>query len=158
MNEKNNKKYIEWNNKAEEAFVKLKKVLSEQITLIFPDFEKSFYLTTDASNIAIGGVLQQKDEYGNLRPLMFFSRKLNKAETNYSTIEKEARAIVYGLKINRTLCLGYPIIVHTDHRPLIWLLTTSNANSRIARWQSLVAKFDIKVEYIPGKKNKVADC
>ena len=57
MNGKNNKKYIEWNNEAEEAVVKLKRVLSEQITLIFPDFEKTFYLTTDASNIAIGGVI-----------------------------------------------------------------------------------------------------
>ena len=75
MNEKNYEKYIEWNKEAEEAFVKLKRVLSEQVTLIFPEFEKSFYLTTDASNIAIGGVLQQKDEYDNLRPLTFFSRK-----------------------------------------------------------------------------------
>ena len=49
-------------------------------------------------------------------------------------------------------------MVHTDHRPLVWLLTTSNANSRIARWQLLVAEFDIKVECIPGKENKVADC
>ena len=112
-------------------------VLSEQLTLIFPDFEKSFYLTTDASNIAIGGVLQKKDEYDNLRPLTFFSRKLNKAEMNYSTIEKEALAIIYGLNMYKTLCLGYPIIVHTDHRPLVWLLITSNANSTIARWQLL---------------------
>ena len=80
-----------------------------------------------------------------MRTLTFFSRKLNKAEINYSTIEKEALTIFYGLKINR-LCLGYPIMVHTDHRPLVWLLTTSNANSRIARWQLLVAEFDIKVE------------
>ena len=77
---------------------------------------------------------------------------------NYSTIEKKAPAIMYSLKTNRTLCPGYPIIVHTDYRPLVWLLTTSNANSRIARWQLLIAEFDIKVEYIPGKKNKVADC
>ena len=43
MNGKNNKKYIEWNNEAEEAFVKLKRVLSEQITLIFPDFDLSYH-------------------------------------------------------------------------------------------------------------------
>ena len=116
MNGKNSKKYIEWNDEAEEAFVKLKKVLSEQITLIFPDFEKTFDLTTDASNTAIGGVLQQKDEYDNLRPLTFFCRKLNIAEINYSTIEKEALAIVYGQKINRTLCLGI------DYTILDWTL------------------------------------
>ena len=91
------------------------KELSEQITLICSDFKKPFHLTTDASNISIGGFLQQKDDYDNLRLLTFFSRKFNKAEINYSTIEKEAIAIIYGLKINRTLCLGYLIMVHTDH-------------------------------------------
>ena len=49
-------------------------------------------------------------------------------------------------------------MVHTDHRSLVWLLIISNANSRISRWQLLVAEFFIKVEYIPGKENKVADC
>ena len=48
-----------------------------------------------------------------------FLAELNNAEINYSTIEKEALAIAYGLKINRTLCLGYPIFVHTHHRPLV---------------------------------------
>ena len=55
------------------------------------------------------------------------------------------------------MCLGYQIFVQTDHRPLIWLLTTSNANSRIARWQLIIAEFDINVDYIPGNANKVAD-
>ena len=74
MNGKNNKKYIEWNNEAEKAVVKLKRILSEQITLIFFWFwKKTFYLTTDASNIAIGGVIRQRNEYDNLRPLTFLA-------------------------------------------------------------------------------------
>ena len=135
----------------------MKKEFTQNVTLKFPDFTKPFFLTTDASNNAIGGVLQQKDDMDRLRPLSFFSRKLNKAEMNYSTIEREALAIVYGLKINRDLCLGYQIFVQTDHRPFIWLLTTSNANSRIARWQLSIAEFYINVDYIPGNANKVAD-
>lgn len=158
VNKKGNKNKIPWNHEAEVAFVTLKKVLAEEVTLTFPNLGKPFFLTTDASNIAIGGVLQQKDEDNNLRPLTFFSRKLNKAEINYSTIEKEALSIVYGLKINRTLVLGYPVFVLTDHKPLKWLMTTSNANSRITRWQLQVAEFDIKIDYIPGKSNYIADC
>ena len=109
--------------------LKLKNLLSQQVTLSFPDFSKPFYLTTDASNIAIGGVLQQTyTPINHLRPIIFFfSRKLNQAETKYSTIEREALAIVYGLKIYRPLCLEFPLIIHTDHRSLTWLLTTSNA-------------------------------
>ena len=76
---------------------------------------------------------------------------------NYSTIEREALAIVYGLNINRDLCLGYLIFVQADHRRLIWFLTTSNANSRIARWQLSIADFDININYIPGNVNKVAN-
>ena len=147
---KKNKNKITWNDEANQAFQFLKQELTQKVLLKFPDFSKPFYLTTDASQHAIGGVLQQKDSQNNLRPLTFFSRKLNKAEINYSTIEREALSIVYGLKINRNLCLGYPIYVLTDHRPLIWLLTTSNANSRIVRWQMLIAEYDIKVEYIAG--------
>ena len=49
--------------------------------------KKTFYLTTDASDIAIGGVLQQKDGYDDLRPFTYFSRKLNKAEINYKQTE-----------------------------------------------------------------------
>ena len=158
IKEQKNNRNIHWNQEAEEAFVKLKAYLSEKITLKFPDFTKPFYLTTDASNKAIGGVLQQQDEKGNLRPLTYFSRQLNCAETKYSTIEREALAIVYGLKINRNLCLGYPIVINTDHRPLTWLFTTSNPNSRITRWQMLVSEFDIEVKYVPGKENSVADC
>ena len=157
-NDKKNKRQIAWNEEAEAAFIKLKEALAEKVTLSFPDLSKSFFLTTDASNIAIGGVLQQKDENNHLRPLTFFSRKLNQSEMNYSTIEKEALAIIYGLKINRSLCLGFPIIIHTDHRPLTWLLTTSSANSRIARWQMMVAEYDIQIKFIPGKENTVADC
>ena len=158
IKEQKSRRNIQWNKEAEEAFEKLKAYLSEKITLKFPDFAKPFYLTTDASNIAIGGVLQQKDEAGNLRPLTYFSRQLNSAETRYSTIEREALAIVYGLKINRNLCLGYPIVINTDHKPLIWLFSTSNPNSRITRWQMLVSEFDIDVKYVPGKENIVADC
>ena len=157
-NEKRNKKNLQWNDEAEKAFVTLKNALAQKITLTFPDFNKPFYLTTDASDKAVGGVLQQKDENNKLRPLTFFSRKLNQSEMKYSVIEREALAIVYGLKINRQLCLGYPIIIHTDHKPLSWLLTTTSANNRIARWQMLVAEYDIHINYIPGKENKVADC
>ena len=60
------------------------------MTLIYPDFEELFfYHTTDASNIAVGGFLQQKDEYDKLRSLTLFSRELNKAEVNYNTIKKK---------------------------------------------------------------------
>ena len=56
----------------------LKQQLTQNVTVKFPDFTKPFFLTTDASNNAIAGILQQNDDMDRLRPLPFFSRKLIK--------------------------------------------------------------------------------
>lgn len=125
--------------------------------LKFPDFSRPFVLVTDASKTAIGGALQREDDNGSLRPLSYFSRQLKGAELNYSTVEREALAIVYGLKINRTLIQGYPVLVHLDHRPLRYLFFSRDGNERLARWRMSVAEFDICVEYLPGKENHLAD-
>ena len=115
---RNTRQRIEWNAEADRAFSELKQKLAENVLLTFPRFDRPFVLTTDASGTAIGGVLQRRDDHGFLRPLTFFSRALNKAELNYATIEQEALSIVYGLKVNRPLILGYEVLIQTDHRPL----------------------------------------
>ncbi|KAK4327436.1 hypothetical protein Pmani_002100 [Petrolisthes manimaculis] len=97
-NKKNNNTPLDWTPEARIAFEDLKSKLAEEVTLAFPNFAKPFMLTTDASDKSIGGVLQQKDDEGRMRPLTFFSRTLNPAETRYSTIEKEALAVIYGLQ------------------------------------------------------------
>lgn len=148
---------IDWNNEAEMSFVKIKDVISREVVLSLPDFSRPFSLTTDASDYAIGGVLQQEDDQGRLRPLSFFSRLLNKAERNYSTLEREALAIVYGLKVNRPLLLGHKVRILTDHRPLKYIFSTNSNNTRVARWRLQVAEYDIEVDYLTGKDNVVAD-
>lgn len=61
--------------------------------LVFPDFNKLFILTTDASNTAIAAVLSQ-EVIGKDRPITYIYRSFNKSEENYSTKEKEMPAIV----------------------------------------------------------------
>lgn len=70
-----------------DAFHKCKELLTNAPVLAYPDFNKPFHITTDASNIAIGGVLSQSN-----RPIAYYSRTLNSAERNYSTIERELLA------------------------------------------------------------------
>ena len=150
---------VEWTKEAEQAFEVLRqKLVGSDIVLSFPDFSKEFYLTTDASDSAIGGVLQQKDDNGHLRPLTYFSRKLNGPESRYSTLEKEALAIVHGLRCNRQLILGYPVKVLSDHLPLKYIFNQASPNSRITRWQLILAEFALQVDYVPGRDNVVADC
>lgn len=154
----NNRKIVlKWSNEALKAFNDLKELLAKEVTLSYPDFDKTFILNTDASEFAVGGVLQQHDNNGHLRPITFFSRTLNESEVKYSTIEREALAVVYGLTVNRSIILGFPVKVASDHRPLVWLFNYAGPNSRILRWQMSVADFELEVTYIAGKQNCVAD-
>lgn len=80
---------FEWTEDCTKAFNRLISIIKDDITLQYPDFSKTFYLTTDASNYGVGAVISQKDDIGYDRPLAFISRSLNSAEKNYSTTEKE---------------------------------------------------------------------
>ena len=67
--------------------------------------------------LALGAVLSQEVE-GVERVVAFWSRQLNKAERNYSTIEREALAVVAGIKEFFPYLYGRPFTVYTDHNPL----------------------------------------
>ncbi|GFW22508.1 retrovirus-related Pol polyprotein from transposon 17.6 [Trichonephila clavipes] len=94
-------------------------------------------------------VLKQADEYA--------SRLLTPAERNYSTTEKEALAVVWALKKFCGCIKGTEITVKSDHQPLKWLLNLKSPTGRLARWALEIQSFNLKVQYIPGKANGVAD-
>lgn len=142
---------FEWNVKAEGAFVRLKQMLCEAPLLRFPDLNETFFVTTDASNDAVGAILEQKD-----RIVSYASRVLKPAEKNYSVIEKECLALVFALKNFRHFLLGRKFLVYSDHRPLQWLSTKSD-NSRLCRWSLALQEFDFEICYRPGKENQAAD-
>lgn len=135
-----------------EAFAKCKDLLTNAPILIYPDFEKTFHLTTDASGTAIGAVLSQ-----NSKPIAFYSRSLNTAERNYSTIERELLAIVESTKHFRPYLYGRYFIIETDHKPLVWLFSIKDPNSRLTKWRLKLEEFNYDVHYKKGKENQVAD-
>ncbi|GFV34898.1 retrovirus-related Pol polyprotein from transposon 17.6 [Trichonephila clavipes] len=85
------------------------------------------------------------------------SRLLIPAECNYSTTEREALAVVWALKKFRGYIEGTEITVASDHQPLKWLLNLESPTGRLARWALEIQTFNLKVQYIPGKANVVAD-
>lgn len=135
-----------------ETFNTCKELLTNAPILAYPDFTKTFCVTTDASNIALGGVLSQ----GN-KPISFFSRTLNSAERNYSTIEKELLAIVETTKHFRPYIYGRQFLIETDHKPLVWLFSLKDTNQRLIKWRLRLEEFDFKIQYKKGKENLVAD-
>lgn len=146
-----------WDQACANAFNILIKKVAMDIVLQYPDFDKEFYLTTDASNFGIGAVLSQKAENGGDRPLSFISRSLNSAERNYSTTEKECLAIVWGVLEFKHYLFGRKFTILSDHRPLVWLDSVSDPGARLLRWRLKLNNYNYNIVYTPGKTNFVAD-
>ena len=112
-----------------------------------------FILRTDASGTAIGAVLSNSND----KPVAYASRTLNKAETNYCTIERELLAITWAVKKFRPYPFGRCFDIFTDHRPLIYLFGMANPSSRLTKFRLLLEEYDFTVKYIKGKENVTAD-
>lgn len=138
------------------CFDKCKTLLINDPILQYPDFEKEFILTTDASNIAIGAILSQ-GPLGSDKPIAYASRTLNTSETNYSTIEKELLAIVWGTKYFRPYLFGRKFKIVTDHKPLQWVMNLKEPNTRLTRWKLKLSEYNFTVVYRQGKSNANAD-
>lgn len=118
------------------AFISAKDLLCHAPVLKAPEFDRPFKLHVDASSVGMGAVLLQEDEMGIDRSVCYFSKKFSKCQINYSTIEKEALALVLALQHFEVYLGGssVPIIVFTDHNPLTFLSRMYNVNQRLMRW------------------------
>ena len=91
--------------------------------LSYFDSHKDTELFVDASKFSIGAVLQQVDDRGESHPVGYYSRRLNQAEQNYATYDKELLGLRDGVLHFRHYLLGIKFKVHTDHSSLRWLMT-----------------------------------
>lgn len=151
-----------WSSVEEEAFIKIKSMISTDITLAHYKPEKDLILSCDASPYGIGAVLQQPQENGILLPLFFVSRTLTAAEKNYPQIEREGLSIVFGVTKFRHYLLGRSWTLLTDHQPLVTLFNEKRsipqlASARIKRWALTLSAYDYKVKHTAGKDNVCAD-
>ena len=111
---------------------------------------------TDASDFAMGAVLSQVWDDGE-HPIAYESRKMNAAEMNSSTHERELLVVIHALRVWRHYLLGKPFQIVTEHHSLKYLMTQRNLSKRQTRWVEMVAEFDFEVVHRPGKSNVVAD-
>ena len=144
-----------WTEECEHSFQYLKKCFVNPPVLDYPDFsdKNTFTLHTDASGNAIGAVLSNL----NSRPIAFASKALNKAEANYSTIEKELLALVWAIRHFRPYLYGRKFDVYTDHRPLVYLFTLTDPSSRLTKFRLALEEYNFEVMYKKGSENVVAD-
>lgn len=145
-----------WTHTEQKSFEDLKRALTEDVLLAFPDFDKIFYLTTDASATAIGAMLSQGD-LPNDRPIHFFSKTLNEAQSKYSAIELELLAITEAIKAFRVYLYGRYFILITDHAPLCHLFSMKDCGSRLFRQKLNLLEYNFKIIHRSGAQNRVAD-
>ena len=141
--------YTDWKDEYQFFFDTIKRVIGREVFLAYPDFNDPFKIHTDASKLQIGAVISQK---GN--PVAFYSRKMNSAQHNYTTNEKEILSIVATLKEFRNILLGHQITVYTDHKNLTYTFFNTE---RVMRWRLILEEFGPELKYIKGEKNVVAD-
>ena len=138
-----------WGKEQQTAFEELKKVISKKTLLTFPDFEKEFHIYTDASDYQLGAVIMQEN-----KPLAFYSRKFNKAQKRYTTGEQELLSIVETLKEFKNILFGQKLIVHTDHKNILY---GNLSNDRITRWRLFLEEYAPTFVHVKGDDNVVAD-
>jgi hypothetical protein len=147
---------FKWTSEMENSFNALKERLVTRPILIYPDFSKEFHVITDASKYYVGAVLAQNRD-SKEKPIAYASRKLGKAEINYSTIEKECLAVVWAVRLFRSYLLGKKFLVFSDAKALTWIFNVKDVGSRLLKFRLKLAEFDYEIKYIPGKLNVVAD-
>ena len=145
-----------WEVDQENAFQDLKSKLVSPPVLKQADGTKPFVIRTDASNVAIGAVLLQ-GEKNEEHPIEYASRLLSPSERNYSTIEKEALAVVWALHKFRGYVEGQTITITSDHQPLKWLMSLKSPSGRLAQWALQIQSYNLTINYIPGRSNFIAE-
>ena len=123
---------FKWSQECEEAFQHLRNALINPPILAYPNYNSPYILETDASHTGVGMVLSQEQE-GKQRVIAYAGKKLNDAQRNYSTTEKEALAVVCGLQQFESFLVGNKITIITDHIALKWLLTQKAPTGRLAQ-------------------------
>lgn len=148
---------VQWGREQQEAWDEVKKVLTTKPVLTLYDPNKEHTLMTDASDHFIGGVLMQREEDGNLHPVMYASRKCVDRETRYDIQNKEMLAIVWCCSRFYRFIYGAPFVIQTDCCALSLLNGKLSNNARVVRWQLYLQSFNFRVEIIRGKDNCLAD-
>ena len=141
-----------WTTECEEAFHSVKKLITSDMVLTHYDPGRPLRLACDASPVGIGAFLSHIMEDGSERPIAFTSRTLTKAERNYSQIDKEALALVWGVKKFHLYLFGRHFTLVTDHEPLTSIFSPKKGIpaitvARLQRYALFLAGFEYSIEY-----------
>ena len=142
----------QWSGKCQSAFLKAKDMLTGSKVLAHYNPNLPIRLAADASAYGLGAVLSHVLPTGEERPVAFASRTLSSSEKNYAQLEKEALALVFGVKRFHQYLYGRQFTLLTDHRPLTTILGPKRgippiAAARLQRWAVQLAAYTYSIEF-----------
>jgi hypothetical protein len=151
-----------WGAEQQKSFDEVNKLLTSYCLLVHYDPNKELILVCDASPYGVGAVLSHRDEIGQEHPIAFASHTLGTAEKNYSQLEKEGIAIIFGVKRFHQFLFGRHFIILSDHKPLQYIFKETSTtpimeSAQIQRWALLLGGYDYTIEYKPGEQHANAD-
>lgn len=151
-------KYV-WSEECNIAFERVKKLLTSDNILVHFNPHLPIKLITDASDLGISAIICHVFENGLERPIAFASRLLSETELKYSILDKEACAIIYGLKKFFQYLYGNKFILACDNKALVHILSTDKqipvlAANRLQRYALILQTFDYTIQYIKSGDNK----
>ena len=153
-------KTFTWNNAAEESFQRIKKELCEAPVLGMPTEKGMYVLDTDASVVAISGILHQEQEWNGktvLRPIAYGSKVLIDTEMKYGAPKAEMFAVVTFVEKYRAYLGSEPFKLRVDNRALSWLKTYSRDQSYIRRRIVCLDGYNMIIEHRTKDKHQNDD-
>jgi len=143
------------------AFKKAKSLLKESQLLGTYNPDLPLVLTCDSSSYGVGAVLSHEIDKEE-KPIMFYSSTLSAAGRNYSQIDREALAIIFGIKKFHKYLFGRKFTLVSDHLPLKTLFNQSknipvHASSRLQRWAIILSGYDYEFQHRKGSNINNSD-
>ena len=139
-----------WGNQEQQAFDKLKQVLTGAHVMANFDASKPRELTVDASPTGLGAILIQ-----NGKVIYYASRALTPTEQRYSQTDREFLAVVYGVEHFHLYLFGSRFRVTTDHKPLIGIMSSQKpTTARMEKWRLRLMPYEMDLVYNPRRDDR----
>ncbi|XP_001810078.1 retrovirus-related Pol polyprotein from transposon 297 [Tribolium castaneum] len=154
---KNDQRFI-WSEDQENAFLTLKKILSEKPILSLYDPTAEFQVYCDASKQGLAGIYLQKKKVDAVwKPVCYFSRQTTEDEKKFHSYELEALAVVESLDRFRVYLLGRKFTVITDCNSLKTMMTKRDMSPRLGRWFLKLQEYDFDIQHRAGSRMQHVD-
>ena len=151
-----------WGKEQQQAFANSKTLLTSETVLAHFDPDREIILACDASPYGVGAVISHVNQDGSEQPIAFASRTLSPAEKNYSQLDKEGLAIIFGVKRFHQYLYGRLFTIESDHKPLLNIFGEHQsvprmASARLQRWALTLSGYCYQIKYKAGSTLSNAD-